>query len=50
MWSEDRIPAHLGDGLGCLVLVDVSEAKKGMMFFVLKDIDGKGLITYFDDN
>ena len=50
MWNENRILAHLDDGLGCLVLVDVGEGKKGMMFFVLKDIDGQGLITYFDDN
>jgi len=50
MWNEDRIPTHLADGLGCLVLVDVGEGNKGMMFFVLKGIDGRSLITYFDDN
>lgn len=50
MWDEDRVPAHLGDGLGCLVIVDVGEKKKGMMFFGLKIIEGQSRITYFDDN
>lgn len=50
MWDEDRIPTHLGDGLGCLVLVDVGKEKKGMMFFAIKEVEGRNMITYFDDN
>jgi|GEM_PF-6713186 len=51
MWDDNRIPSHLDFGIGCLVLIDLpQQEKKGMSFFVVREIDGRNRITYLDDN
>ncbi len=54
MWTENRIPAHLSDALGCLCVYRVrgnnDPADVGLGVLVLKRIGYEWKIVYADDN
>jgi hypothetical protein len=51
MWDENRIPSHIRNGLGCLVVLEIKdESTKGLVAFVVEEVDGEYRIIYIDDN
>jgi len=51
MWRADRVPAHLGDSLGCLCVFEIKGTGKiGLWAMVLKKVEGDYRIVYIDDN
>ena len=51
MWRPERIPAHLGDGVGCLLVIRLrGEQNPSLWACVIRLIDGRRQILYIDDN
>jgi hypothetical protein len=51
MWQARRIPAHIKDGLGCLMVMSSADKEKtGLVAFVIHKREDGHKVTYTDDN